>query len=138
MSDPQQELFTAYKLGLEAKGYAVYDGALPPEKSEDNPEGAEYPFIYLGDFRQSDQQLKNAVNGFVYPTIHIWHNNPRQRGTVSAMLLDVKRVIYQTAKTKGFSWLVQSVNERIIPDNTTKTPLLHGIVEAGLKFSQRS
>jgi len=136
--DPQQELFTAYKLGLEAKGYAVYDGVLPPEKSEKNPEGAEYPFIYLGDFRQSDQQLKNAVNGFVYPTIHIWHNNPRQRGTVSAMLLDIKRVIYQIEKTSGFSWLVQSVDAQIIPDNTTKTPLLHGVVDAGVKFSQRS
>lgn len=126
--DPQQELFTAYKLGLEAKGYAVYDGTLPPENTP-------YPFIYLGDFRQSDLQYKNAVTGFVYPKIHIWHDNPGQRGTVSAMLLDVKRVIYQTAKTKGFSWLVQSVDAQIIPDNTTKTPLLHGVVDAGLKFS---
>jgi len=126
--DPQQELFTAYKLGLEAKGYAVYDGKLPPENTP-------YPFIYLGDFRQSDLIYKNAVNGNVYPKIHVWHDNPGQRGTVSAMLLDIKRVIYQTEKTKGFSWLVQSVNSQIIPDNTTKTPLLHGVVDAGLKFS---
>lgn len=128
MSDPQQELFTAYKLGLEEKGYAVYDGELPPA---DTP----YPFIYLGEFRQSDNVLKNAVTGFVYPTIHVWHNNTRQRGTVSEMLLDIKRIIYEITKTSGFSWLVQSVNGQIIPDNTTKTPLLHGIVEAGLKFS---
>lgn len=133
--DPQQELFTAYKLALEAMGYAVYDGELPPEKSEDNPEGAEYPFIYLGDFRQSDQMLKNAVMGNVYPTINVWHNNTKQRGTVSKMLLDIKWVVYNLNKTKNFSWLVQSCETRIIPDNTTKTPLLHGIVEAGLKFS---
>lgn len=135
MKDPQQELFTAYKLSLEAKGYAVYDGVLPPEKSEDNPEGAEYPFYYLGDFRQSDQMFKNAVTGTVYPTIHIWHNNPRQRGTVSKMLLDAKAVIYGTEKTDCFDWLVQSVDNRIIPDNTTKTPLLHGVIEATVKFS---
>lgn len=128
MNDPQQELFTAYKLSLEAKGYAVYDGALPPENTP-------YPFIYLGDFRQADLQLKNAVNGTVYPTIHIWHNNIKQRGTFSKMLLDVKSVIYQTDKTDSFNWLVQSVDSRIIPDNTTKTPLLHGVVEAGTKFS---
>ena len=128
MNDPQQELFTAYKLSLEAKGYAVYDGVLPPENTP-------YPFIYLGDFRQSEQQLKNAVTGTVYPTIHIWHNNVKQRGTVSKMLLDVKSVIYQTEKTDSFNWLVQSVDSRIIPDNTTKTPLLHGVVEAGTKFS---
>ena len=78
---------------------------------------------------------KNAVTGFVYPTIHVWHNDPRQRGTVSEMMLDVKKVIYQTTKTSGFSWLVQSVNSQIIPDNTTKTPLLHGVVEATVKFS---
>lgn len=128
MKDPQQELFTAYKLSLEAKGYAVYDSGLPPE---DTP----YPFIYLGDFRQSDQMFKNAVTGTVYPMIHIWHNNPRQRGTVSQMLLDVKAVIYGTKKTDYFNWLVQSVDTEIIPDNTTKTPLLHGVVNATVKFS---
>ena len=128
MIDPQQELFTAYKLSLEAKGYAVYDGAMPPE---DTP----YPFIYLGDFRQSDRMHKNAVTGAVYPTIHIWHNNPRQRGTVSKMLLDAKEVIYKTERTQHYNWLIQSVDSRIIPDNTTQTPLLHGIVEAGVQFS---
>ena len=126
--DPQQELFTAYKLALEAMGYSVYDGCLPPE---DTP----YPFIYLGEFRQSDQILKNAVMGSVYPTISVWHNNTKQRGTVSQMLSDIKWVIYNVNKTKNRSWLVQSCETRIIPDNTTKTPLLHGIVDAGLKFS---
>lgn len=133
--DPQQELFTAYKLSLEAMGYAVYDGELPPEKSEDNPEGAEYPFIYLGDFSQTDKVLKNAVTGTVYPTIHVWHNNTRERGTVSKMLLDVKQVVYNINKTKAYSWLPQSVEGQIIPDNTTKTPLLHGIVTARAIFS---
>lgn len=128
ITDPQQELFTAYKLSLEAKGYAVYDGELPPE---DTP----YPFIYLGDFRQSDVMHKNAVTGTVHPTIHVWHNNTKQRGTVSQMLLDIKAVIYKTERTENCGWIVQSVDSRIIPDNTTKTPLLHGIVEAGLKFS---
>lgn len=128
ITDPQQELFTAYKLSLEAKGYDVYEGELPPEETP-------YPFIYLGDFRQSDKVYKNATTGKVYPTIHVWHNNTRQRGTVSKMLLDVKEVIYVTTKTKHFEWDVQTMDSRIIPDNTTKTPLLHGIVEAGLNFS---
>ena len=128
MKDPQQELFTAYKLSLESMGYAVYDGELPPE---DTP----YPFIYLGDFRQSDQMYKNAVTGVVYPMIHVWHNNPRQRGTVSQMLFDIKWVIYKTERTDNYSWLIQSVNTHILPDNTTKTPLLHGVVDAMVKFS---
>jgi hypothetical protein len=126
--DAQQEFFTAIKLALEEKGYAVYDGALPPE---DTP----YPFIYLGDFRQTDTEHKNAVTGTVYPMIHVWHNDIRKRGTVSAMLLDVKTVCRNLAHTANFAWLVRNVNARIIADKTTKTPLLHGVVEAECLFS---
>lgn len=126
--DPQQEIFTAYKLALEAKGYSVYDGELPPKNTP-------YPFIYLGDFRQTDSFLKNAVVGFVYPTIHVWHNNTRQRGTVSKIIVDIKRAVVECEKTANYSWIIQSLDSQIIPDNTTKAPLLHGVVEVGLKFS---
>ena len=126
--DPQQELFTAYKLSLEAMGYAVYDGELPPENTP-------YPFIYLGDFRQSDQMLKNAVNGNVYPKIHVWHNSPNQRGTVSKMLLDIKTICRTLERTANFAWLMRNINSRILADNTTKTPLLHGVFEADCEFS---
>lgn len=126
--DAQQELFTAYKLGIEAKGYAVYDGVLPPE-------GTPYPFVYIGDFRQADKEHKNAVTGTVYPTIHVWHNNTRQRGTVSRMLADIKAVCRSITHTRNFAWVIRNVNSQIIPDNTTRTPLLHGIVELEGLFS---
>ena len=126
--DAQQVLFTAFKLALEAKGYAVYDGALPPENTA-------YPFIYLGEFRQTDTEKKNAVTGTVYPMIHVWHNNWDQRGTVSKMLLDIKTVARTLERTTNFAWLVRNVNSRILADNTTKTPLLHGVVEAECVFS---
>lgn len=126
--DAQQEFFTAFKLGMEAKGYAVFDGALPPK---DTP----YPFVYLGDFRQADKELKNAVTGIVYPTIHVWHNNIRQRGTVSLMLHEAKTVCRQIFNTKNFSWMIRNVNSEIISDNTTETPLLHGIVTAECLYS---
>ena len=126
--DAQQELFTAVKLALEAEGMAVYDGALPPE---DTP----YPFVYLGDFRQTDVNRKNAVTGIVYPTIHVWHNDPMKRGTVSQMMLDIKTILRSTRHTNHFAWLVRNVNGQILHDNTTKTPLLHGVVEAECVFS---
>lgn len=126
--DAQQEYFTALKLGIEAKGYKVYDGALPPD---DTP----YPFVYLGEFRQSDNELKNAVTGTVYPMIHVWHNNTRQRGTVSKILLDIKTVCRQINRTSNYAWLARNVNGQILADNTTKTPLLHGVVEADCVYS---
>lgn len=126
--DAQQELFTAIKLALEAMGYAVYDGALPPENTP-------YPFIYLGEFRQTDTELKNAITGTVYPMIHAWHNDWEQRGTVSKMLLDIKTVCRNLNYTDSFAWLMRNINSRILADNTTKTPLLHGVVEADCVFS---
>jgi hypothetical protein len=126
--DAQQELFTALKLGIEAKGYTVYDGVLPPD-------GTPYPFVYLGEFRQTDKEHKNAVTGTVVPMIHVWHNNTRQRGTVSKILFDIKTVCRQITHTSNYAWLIRNVNGRILADNTTKTPLLHGVVEADCVFS---
>ena len=126
--DPQQELFTELLLELRKLGYGVYDTFLPPE---DTP----YPFIYLADSQQTDTQTKSAVMGNVYQTIHVWHDNPRQRGTVSQMLLDIKKVCYKLEHTESFAWMIMNMNQRILPDNTTKTPLLHGLLEVEFKFS---
>lgn len=126
--DPQQELFSELLLKMKELGYDVYDTFLPPK-------GTPYPFIYLADSQQTDTPNKTAVFGNVSQTIHIWHNNPRQRGTVSKMLLDIKKICYKLEHTENFAWMVRNVNQRILPDNTTKTPLLHGLLEVEFKFS---
>lgn len=127
-NDPQQEIFTQVKLSLEALGFSVYDGFLPPA---DTP----YPFVYLGDCRQTDDANKNAVFGNVYLTIHVWHNNPKQRGTVSKMLLDTKTACRQIRHTANFAWWMLNADQQIITDTTTKAPLLHGVLEVEFKFS---
>ncbi|MFQ7287640.1 MAG: hypothetical protein ACLRPV_01285 [Lacrimispora saccharolytica] len=126
--DPQQELFSELLLKMKELGYDVYDTFLPPK-------GTPYPFIYLADSQQTDTPNKTAVFGNVSQTIHIWHNNPRQRGTVSKMLLDIKKICYKLEHTENFAWMVRDVNQRILSDNTTKTPLLHGLLEVEFKFS---
>jgi hypothetical protein len=130
--DQQQEMFTRLLLDLKAAfepmGYEVYDSVLPPE-------GTKYPFVYLGDCRQSDTANKSAVFGHVYQTIHVWHDNPKKRGTVSNMLLTIKNVCRQIEHTDNCGWLLANANARILSDNTTKTPLLHGVVEAEFLFS---
>ena len=128
MIDPQQELFIELKTELEKLGYSVYDGFLPPDNTP-------YPFIYLGDMQQIDDTNKTAVFGNVYQTIHVWSNTPKNRGTVSKMLLDIKNVCRKIEHTDNFAWILRNVNQRIMPDNTTKTPLLHGVLEIEFKFS---
>lgn len=127
-NDPQQELFTALKLNIESLGYAVYDGFLPTD-------GTPYPFVYLGDFQQIDVANKSKINGRVYGTIHVWSNTPKNRGTVSKMLLGIKTACRDVEHTTSFAWALRNVNQRILSDNTTKTPLLHGVIEAEFYFS---
>mgnify|MGYP001853053857 FL=1 len=126
--DPQQELFSALLTELNKLGYDVYDGFLPPKNTP-------YPFIYLADSTQIDEENKTAVFGRVSQTIHVWHNSPKQRGTVSKMLLDAKTMCRKLEKTDNFSWFVRDVNQRILSDDTTKQPLLHGILSVEFSFS---
>ena len=126
--DPQQELFSKLLTEIKSLGYDVYDGYLPPD-------GTPYPFVYLGDFRQSDRANKTAVFGTVYGTIHVWSNTPKNRGTVSKMILESKKICRKIEHTENFSWYVRNMEQRIIPDTTTKQPLLHGVIEPEFGFS---
>lgn len=126
--DPQQELFTELLLRLKELGYDVYDDGIPPKSTP-------YPFIYLADNQQDDKENKTAIFGEVAQTIHVWHNNTKQRGTVSKMLLDVKTVCRKVRETDNFKWFVGNINQKIITDKTTKQPLLHGWLYITFEFS---
>lgn len=127
--DPQQELFTAILTALRAEyPDSVYDGLLPPDTTP-------YPFIYIADSTLTDTPNKTAVFGNVSQTIHVWHDDPHQRGTVSAMMLKVKDILRGLEKTNNFKWVCNDLSQQILADTTTNAPLLHGIIEAGYRFS---
>lgn len=130
--DPQQELFSEILTTLNEKykgtGVGVYDTFLPPE---DTP----YPFVYLADNQQDEQGTKAEIIGAVNQTIHVWHNNPKKRGTVSGILADIKQICRKIEHTENYAWIMRNPVQRILPDTTTKQPLLHGILEVEFKFS---
>lgn len=128
--DPQQELFTALRqilIDLHGEN-SVYDGALPPE-------GAEYPFDYISESIQIDKANKSAVFGKVTQTIHVWHSDTSKRGSVSKRLLKIKEKARKLSHTENFAWNLNEVNQHIMADKTTKTPLLHGVLELTYHFS---
>lgn len=123
--DPQQELYSAILVLLREKfgNENVYDGRLPPDNTP-------YPFVYLADNQFIDDGgNKTQLLGDCYQTIHVWHNNFERRGTVSSMMLSIKLLCRQIIKTKTYSWTLINADQRIITDNTTKTPLMHGVIE---------
>ena len=135
--DPQQELFTALLVALREKFGAenVFDSVLPPE-------GTPYPFVYLADSQLIDQDLKNAIFGEVYQTIHVWGNNPKKRGTVSNMLLEIKQICRTLERTTNFGWMVTGVDQQILPDDSvvggsinSGAPLIHGWLQISFRFS---
>lgn len=128
--DAQQELFTQLLLGIKAacQGTKVYDGFLPPA-------GTPYPFIYLADSWQNDTRTKSHIIGTVNQTIHVWSDAPHRRGDVSELLCKIKRVCYRLQSTPNFGWFVSNVDQRILSDNTTSVPLLHGVLEVEFRFS---
>lgn len=125
--DPQQELFTALKLAIEEKGYKVFDDGLPAENEP-------YPFIYLGATQQIDDENKTAIFGNVFQNLQIWHT-AKNRGTLSAMLLDIKTICRSITKTTNFAWTVRNVTANIRNDKTTATPLIFADVNIEFYFS---
>lgn len=118
--DAQQTLFTYLLQALKQK-YDVYDGALPPKSTP-------YPFVYLGDNQSVDVIYKCAYADMIYQTIHVWHNDPKKRGTLSAIMDDIRQVCRDIEKKDG--WLLTSYSAQIVPDDTTSEPLMHGIINA--------
>lgn len=124
--DPQQEMFIAIReaaVSLFGEGH-VYDGRLPPE-------GTPYPFVYLAANTWTDDTgNKSVIRGRNHQTIHVWHNNVRERGTVSDMLYRLKIAIMNIRHTDRYGWMYRTSTQQILEDNTTKQPLLHGVLEA--------
>ena len=123
--DVQQAVFTQLKVDIESLGYDVYDGELPSE-------GTPYPFVYLGNNNQSDNSTKAGNIGTVLQMIHVWHNDVKKRGTVSAMLADIKDVCRELERK--YPVILSGMTQDILPDNTTTQPLLHGVLTVNFKF----
>lgn len=132
MKDPQQELFTALLIKLKKvfneEGIAVYDTYLPPSN-------VPYPFIYIADTQfVDDYGNKQMIMGTMNQVIQIWSDNPKQRGTLSDIMADVKNVCRSLSHTETFAWVVSNINQRVLADTSTGSVLLQGILEIDFKM----
>lgn len=126
MMDPQEELFIGLVQGLtdlgKKNGFGVYDGALPPD------DGTPYPFVYLADTQQVAQGVKGGLRGTVEQTIKVWVDSPKKRGTLSRVLGLVKDFCQQYTLSASCGWILTGISQTILPDNSTATPLMQGIL----------
>ena len=102
-------------------GYLVYEHV---------PGDTDYPYVLLGEqFSQNVRTNKDRRNKDVQTTVHVWHNNPKQRGTVSAMLREIELAIIREYGVDG-----EDISTQILPDNSTGSDLLHGILETDIRI----
>ena len=126
---PQQALFTFFRVEL-AKKYPVYDGAMPPDS-------AGYPFIYLAETTQTGNKLTKHTllnTGRVSVSIHVWVGSTRQRGTLYNIMNEIGELARNLTHAESYRLIYKNDDHTIIPDATTGTALLHGVVLLNYEF----
>lgn len=119
---PQERIWIDVRMLSVGLGYNTYD-YLPDES-------ADYPFVFIGEsFNQSERVHKDYLNGQTQVTVHVWHNDWKQRGTVTNMMAEIERVVRDL-----YRFDVQGVNTQMLTDNSTGSDLLHGILEIDIKY----
>ena len=124
---PQQCIFTLCRMVASRIIPDTYD-YLPGE-------GIEYPFVFIGEQFAQDTRKKNVVIGNVQQTIHVYHNDYGKRGSTTKIMDDILAELRKQKKAGLYSIDLAGVSMQVIPDNTTSTPLLHGIMELNFKFN---
>lgn len=140
MRDPGQIAFCRVRKIIEDMfgKFSTYDTVLPEV-------GTSYPFFYIGESFQNDELLKNSVVGTINLTVHYWTDQVRARGKAVEEMRKFKSALYESENTLGnedenISDVETKVhflraNSRILADNSTAVPLLHGVIELYFSFS---
>lgn len=140
MRDPGQIAFCRIRKIIEDNfgKFATYDTVLPEV-------GMSYPFFYIGESFQSDELLKNSVVGTINLTVHYWTDQVRARGKAVEEMRKFKSALYESENTlENEDENAQNdetkvhflrANSRILADNSTAVPLLHGVIELYFSFS---
>lgn len=123
---PQQAIFLAVATTCESLGYDTYD-YLPMEE-------VAYPFVFVGEDSSTDLPNKTAIHGSYRLTLHVY-NRYRKRGTTTEMIMNIKGALRELKQVQGFFVSVVNVNDQMLIDNTTNTPLLHGVLDIEFYFN---
>lgn len=119
---PEQQLYNSIRrIVVDLFGEEAVFPSLPDE-------GTDYPFVVLGEeFGQKNRDSKDSRQRYRQLSIHIYHNDWRQQGTVRRMIQQIDGYVRQLNQYEDSS-------ETLIPDDSTNTRLVHGIYEINLNY----
>lgn len=123
MKTPQEELFIlCRKIAAGIVGEKNTFDYLPPASTR-------YPFFFIGEQSSRDLINKSTVFAEVTQTVHLYTNDWKKRGTTSELALKFIEKMREQEKTEHFYINIKNLRLRNIVDNSTKTQLLHSVIE---------
>lgn len=127
-NSPRQEIFTMCRqAAIRVMGETSVFDYLPGKE-------ANYPFVFIGEQYGEDISYKNVVAGDCTQTIHVYHNDPGKRGSTQRMMDELLGEVRKVKHTRTFYVELVDTRTQMLTDNTTSTPLLHGVLELRFKF----
>lgn len=113
------------KIATEVIGEEKVFDYLPPERTA-------YPFFFIGEQQSIDKANKQAVFPTVITSVHFYSDTPYRRGSDMMLVLDFTQRMRLQTRAGGYCIDVQSINQQILTDKTTSTPLLHAVLDVKL------
>lgn len=105
-------------------GYTTVDHIDPNEELN-------YPFVFVGEqFEQPEFGNKDIVDARTQITLHFWHNDHRQRGTLTQMMNEVEERCVRLNSTNNLYLVFLNKDTQML----SETPLMHGILEVEYKY----
>lgn len=124
---PKHRIWLETRAISQRLGYDTYD-YLPGDE-------AAYPFVFIGEqFKQSARDSKDSDLNRTQVTVHVWHDNPRQRGTLTHMMDQIETNARAVKNLSGLTVEVLEADDQVIPDNSTGKDLMHGILEINYEY----
>lgn len=122
---PQQQIFDKVFTASMGLGYSTFD-YLPASS-------VGYPFVFIGEQSDQDRQTKTSLYGDVQQTIHFFHSYKKRR-ELTGMMDKLKTELRKVDRTENFYVVCRNVSSRIMIDQSTSEPLLHGVLEVEFRF----
>lgn len=127
MANPEQEIFSEMMgIGIRISGWNLYD-CLPGR-------GTRYPFIFIGEQYGGNKPVKAGRIGTVEQSVHFYSDDKKRRGDVSAAMGEFIAMAMELRRTYSYNVDCSDYRSQVIWDNTTGTPLIHGILEFTVNY----
>ena len=125
MSNQYNEIFQTVIELSKKQGYDTFD-YLPDESQS-------YPFVFVGNQQNTDIQTKGRTLGTTHIQIDV-DAEFNHRSEVLDIMDDLQATVINYQHTDNFKYQVTNTSQQMIADQSTDSPLWHGVLELDIQY----